>query len=110
LASTHAEADRAIDAHDYENARAALAAALPSASDATDRQDLLQRLAWVELRANTLDAAQEHASQALALGHTDALTYGNALVVGRLVAAARGETQRAASLAAQLRAIPPPIP
>ena len=110
LASIHAAVDRAIDAHDYETARTTLLAALTPEVEPVEQQDLLQRLAWVELQANALDAAHDHAAGALALGHTDALTYGNALVVGRLVAVARGEADRAASLAAQLRAIPPPSP
>lgn len=92
LVSAHVTADDAIDANNLDAARTALTSALVIEAPPPARQDLLQRLAWVELNLGLMNDAREHADQALAmaLDADDPSGRSNSLVVRHMIATRAG--------------------
>lgn len=86
LVSVHVTADDAIDAGDLAKAHAALMTGLAIDTSAVARQDLLQRIAWVEIKQGNLKDARVHADQAVALDDDDSSSYASALVSRYIVA------------------------
>lgn len=102
LVSAHVTADDAIDAGNLEAARTALGAGLAIDAPAPARQDLLQRLAWVELKLGLVNEAREHADQALTFIEHDRGSQANALVVRHLIAVRAGDQPTVDALTEQL--------
>jgi hypothetical protein len=86
LVAAHDKADAAIDAGDLRSAREALLAGTSTHSTMMARQDLLQRLAWVEIRLGLTAEAIKHADEAIALDDDDERSYANALLVRHMIA------------------------
>lgn len=104
LTAVHATADQAIDAGDFQAARVALSQAVSASTPIGAKQDLLQRLAWVELKLGLIREAEQHADRALALENHDERSHANALVVRHMIAVQLKDQAKVDALIEQLLA------